>query len=85
MRTPARRRVDVARGPEIYMYIFTRGEGGRRREGVFLQRSASFIPSWAVLYKTVCCVGSDLLHDPIRVDSGIVIAAWVAFDELADP
>ena len=53
--------------------------------GEFLQRSASFIPSWAVLYKTVCCVGSDLLHDPIRVDTGIVIAAWVAFDELADP
>ena len=24
--------------------------------GEFLQRSASFIPSWAVLYKTVCCV-----------------------------
>ena len=52
--------------------------------GEFLQRSASFIPSWAVLYKTVCCVGSDLLHDPIRVDTRIVVAARVAFDELSD-
>ena len=52
--------------------------------GEFLQRSASFIPSWAVLYKTVCCVGSDLLHDPIRVDTRIVVAARAAFDELSD-
>ena len=45
-----------------------------------MQRSASFIPSWAVLYKTVCCVGGDLLHDPIRVDIWIVIVARGAFD-----
>ena len=52
-----------------------------------MQRSASFIPSWAVLYKTVCCVGSDLLTDPTRVDfqtPGFHITARAAFDELSD-
>ena len=52
--------------------------------GEFLQRSASFIPSWAVLYKTVCCVGGDLLHEPIRVDIWIVIVARGAFDGLSE-
>ena len=52
--------------------------------GEFLQRSASFIPSWAVLYKTVCCVGGDLLHEPIRVDIWIVIVARTAFDILSE-
>ena len=52
--------------------------------GEFLQRSASFIPSWAVLYKTVCCVGGDLLHEPIRVDIWIVIVARTAFDVLSE-
>ena len=52
--------------------------------GEFLQRSASFIPSWAVLYKTVCCVGSDLLHDPIKVDIWIFIVARGAFDGLSE-
>ena len=49
-----------------------------------MQRSASFIPSWAVLYKTVCCVGSDLLHDPIKVDIWIFIVARGAFDGLSE-
>ena len=67
MRTPARG--DAARGPDIYVYIYTRGRG-EGEEGGFLQRSASFIPSWAVLYKTVCCVGSDLLTDPESICFG---------------
>ena len=49
-----------------------------------MERSASFIPSWAVLYKTVCCVGGDLLHEPIRVDIWIVIVARTAFDVLSE-
>ena len=63
-------------------YVLSRGG-----KGEFLQRSASFIPSWAVLYKTVCCVGSDLLTDPTRVDfqiPGFHITARAAFDELSD-
>ena len=52
--------------------------------GEFLQRSASFIPSWAVLYKTVCCVRSDLLHEPIKVDIWIFIVARGAFDGLSE-
>ena len=52
--------------------------------GEFLQRSASFIPSWAILYKTVCCVGSDLLHEPIKVDIWIFIVARGAFDGLSE-
>ena len=60
-------------------YVLSRGG-----KGEFLQRSASFIPSWAVLYKTVCCVGSDLLHEPIKVDIWIFIVARGAFDGLSE-
>ena len=52
--------------------------------GGILAALGQFNPELGDTLQTVCCVGSDLLHEPIRVDIWIVIVARGAFDGLSE-